>query len=83
VAFEAGVFLLRKVVADALRSGAPHTHPCLSPVRSLVPNPLQCQSPALRRDPEPTPGVETKTIRLVGAVPPEMWNRLGTKILPK
>ncbi len=23
------------------------------------------------------------TLRLVGAVPPELWNRLGTKILPK
>lgn len=33
-----------------------------------------------RRSP---PGVYTKTIRLVGAVPPEVWNRPGTKVLPK
>lgn len=26
---------------------------------------------------------ETRVIRLVGTVPPEVWNRLGTKILPK
>jgi hypothetical protein len=24
-----------------------------------------------------------KTLHLVGTVPPEVWNRLGTKILPK
>jgi hypothetical protein len=24
-----------------------------------------------------------RTLRLVGTVPPEVWNRLGTKILPK
>ena len=25
----------------------------------------------------------TATLRLVGTVPPEVWNRLGTRILPK
>ena len=33
------------------------------------------------------PGVEsiapTRTLRLSGVVPPEVWNRLGTKIIPK
>lgn len=33
--------------------------------------------------PEPTPGAQARTLRLVGTVPPEIWNRLGTKILPK
>jgi len=33
--------------------------------------------------PSPPPGITTKTLRLVGTVPPEVWNRLGTKILPK
>ena len=40
--------------------------------------------------PEPTPGgptpeptASTRTLRLSGSVPPEVWNRLGTKILPK
>jgi hypothetical protein len=27
-------------------------------------------------------GAETRVLRLVGNVPPEVWNRLGTKILP-
>jgi hypothetical protein len=29
------------------------------------------------------PSAATRTLRLVGTVPPEVWNRLGTKILPK
>ena len=29
------------------------------------------------------PGAAVKTLHLVGSVPPEVWNRLGTKILPK
>jgi hypothetical protein len=32
---------------------------------------------------EQPPGVKTRTFRIVGNVPPEMWNRLGTRILPK
>jgi len=31
----------------------------------------------------PEPAAETKTIRLIGTIPPALWNRLGTKILPK
>jgi len=32
------------------------------------------------------PGIEekgTRTIRLSGTLPPEVWNQLGTKVLPK
>ena len=32
---------------------------------------------------EPTPGTPKTTLRLAGSVPPEMWNRLGTKVLTK
>ncbi len=31
----------------------------------------------------PTPGAQKTTLRLSGTVPPEVWNRLGTKVLPK
>jgi len=31
----------------------------------------------------PGPAIQTRTLRLVGTVPPEIWNRLGTKIIPK
>ena len=34
-------------------------------------------------EPKPEPGTTTKMFRIWGDVPPEIWNRLGTKILPK
>ena len=35
-------------------------------------------------EPEPTPPASAKaTLRLSGTIPPEIWNRLGTKVLPK
>ncbi len=80
VAFEAGVFLLRKATAEAPKSGA-----SAQPV--TVPEPGS--KPDTEPDSEPEPvskpplGVDTQTIRIVGTVPPEVWNRLGTKILPK
>ncbi len=29
------------------------------------------------------PVQQTTTLRIFGAIPPEIWNRLGTKLLPK
>jgi hypothetical protein len=82
IAFEAGVFLLRKVAAEALRAGTP-PGPLLEP--EPQPGPEQVTPPGLGPEGklEPAPGGQTKTLRLVGSVPPEVWNRLGTKILPK
>jgi hypothetical protein len=82
VAFDAGVFLLRKDSAKALKSGAaPHPVPGPSPQRGPEPIDVPRLPPA--PGPEPAPGAATKTLRLVGTVPPEVWNRLGTRILPK
>ena len=30
-----------------------------------------------------TPVVPTAALRILGEVPPEVWNRLGTKLIPK
>jgi len=82
VAFEAGVFLLRKIAAEALKSDA-------APSRAPEPQPQPNAGAAVSPQPLGTPPVErvpagqTRTIRLVGTVPPEVWNRLGTRILPK
>ena len=35
------------------------------------------------KEKEPKPGIQTRTLHLIGTVPPEIWNRLGTKIIPK
>jgi len=82
VAFDAGVFLLRKDSAKALKSGAP-PEPGPGPSPQPGPEPITAPEPSPPTAPEPAPGATTKTLRLVGSVPPEVWNRLGTKILPK
>jgi hypothetical protein len=80
VAFEAGVFLLRKATAESLKSG----HPAM-PVSTSGPEPGPTTPPT--DDPGPTTGPEPttsmRTLHLSGSIPPEVWNRLGTKILPK
>ena len=80
VAFDASVFLLRKDAAKALKSGG-QLEPGLSP--QVGPEPITPLERPLPPVSEPAPGVTTRTLRIVGSVPPEVWNRLGTKILPK
>lgn len=82
VAFDAGVFLLRKDSAKAFKAGAP-PEPVLAPSPHPGPEPITAPEPSLAQGREPTPSASTKTLRLAGTVPPEVWNRLGTKILPK
>ncbi len=77
VAFESGVFLLTKEAAEALGAGTPATEP---------PGPLPPKPVPTNGEPStvtPTIGKATTTVRLSGAVPAEVWNRLGTKVLPK
>ncbi len=82
VAFDSGVFLLRKGFAKKLKSGAPpKLEPGLSPQPG--PEPIDTSEPKPAPEPQPVLVATTKTLRLVGTVPPEVWNRLGTKILPK
>ncbi|MCX7933838.1 MAG: AAA family ATPase, partial [Planctomycetota bacterium] len=89
VAFEAGVFLLTKAKAQALKSGGVTTfHHRGTECTEKKPEADALCSLCLRgessgTDQEPTPGAKAKTYRIVGNVTPEVWNRLGTKILPK
>jgi len=76
------VFLLTKAKAQALKAGVPTPAPGPEPQHG-PPVPGPGRGPEPEPGPGPTPGVQTKTIRLVGTVPPEVWNRLGTKVLPK
>jgi hypothetical protein len=82
VTFEAGVFLLRKATAESLKSGRPAT-----PARTPEPEPGPVITPAPEpgpvSGPGPEPATSMRTMRLSGNVPPEVWNRLGTKVLPK
>ena len=82
VTFETGVFLLRKAPAAALKSGAPAMP---APAPGPESGPATATTPPLvsQPGPEPQSGAGTTTLRLIGTIPPEIWNRLGTKILPK
>ena len=79
VAFDTGVFLLTKTKAEELRNSAENGGEPEPPDAPTPPTP----------DPDPEPGPrpqstgEMSTIRLRGIVPPEVWNRLGIKLLPK
>jgi hypothetical protein len=83
VAFEADVFLLRKPIAQALKSGILPAAPATTPSEGGGVSPTATTMSPPESAPVPTPDAATKTLRLVGTVPPEVWNRLGTKILPK
>jgi Protein of unknown function (DUF499) len=80
VAFEPSVFLLSKAKAQELKAeaaGKPQPEPA----------PVATPRPQTQPEPEPEPeavaGDQRTTLRLVGTVPPEVWNRLGTKLIPK
>jgi len=82
VVFESDVFLLTKAKAELLKRGAVVAPAPTAGGESLppvsggpVPPPPSVSGPA-------SAGV-MRTLRLVGVVPPEVWNRLGTKVIPK
>ena len=75
VAFESSVFLLTRAKAQDLK---------VSPEPPPLPPP---DPPPPEPDPgtvpKPPPGGSKTSLRLSGKVPPEIWNRLGTRVLPK
>ncbi len=82
IGFDAGVFLVTRKKAQALKSGeAP------KPVQTTVPMP-EPESPAADQPVavelfSPVAATQTVMLQLVGTLPPEVWNLLGTKVLPK
>lgn len=81
VAFESGVFLLTKEKARAFKGK-------VEPETIKTPPELFLQPEQILPQIEETVTkalsvAKTYTLRLVGTIPPELWNRLGTKILPK
>ena len=85
VAFESGVFLLTKTTAEQLQAPAADQVP--TPVQPApTPDPTPTSVDPSPGDPPPKPPTQTgqkTTIRLTGAIPPEAWNRFGTKVVPK
>jgi hypothetical protein len=79
IMFDGSVFLLTKSKAKQLKTGMVTTGAVPEPT---VPPPTLG---ADRDEHEPPTGVSAKEriIRITGSVPPEVWNRVGTKLLPK
>ena len=84
--FESGVFLLTKAKAKALKSPAPpppkpeKKEPESEQVDETRPD-TEGTAEEKKREPEPKP--TTRTFRLTGTIPSEVWNRLGTKLISK
>jgi hypothetical protein len=81
VAFDDNTFLLTRSRADALKAGTPpktSTAPAEQP-RNLI------LEPPVAPPPSPIGQATEQLVRLVlrGAIPPEQWNKLGTKLIPK
>ncbi len=83
VTFDKEVFLLAKTAAKKFKAGPVTVGP--AEPSSLPPEPPPTPGP--NTNPEPPPGPApvqgASVIRVTGAIPPELWNRLGTKLLPK
>ena len=80
VNFDANVFLITKAKVKALRSRSQER-----PLVEDLPKPEDRQPTEPEPPPEAKPGPtsQTVTLNLRGSIPPEIWNRLGTKLIPK
>ena len=82
VAFEENVFLVTKAKAKELKVASEDSSQT-QPEPAPSPEPAPQPEPESGPDPESSPDNQKTTLRLTGTVPPEVWNRLGTKMLPK
>jgi hypothetical protein len=79
VLFDSQLFLLSRAIAATLKKGAPG---------GIEETPAKPQPPDLvltgteDQPPEPIPG-KLSQLRISGNIPPEVWNRFGSRILPK
>jgi len=80
VTFDSSLFLLTKARAASFKSGPPD----LGLPPTLPPTPtLSSETATASAAPEFAPGSLARLIRVTGSIPPELWNRLGTKVLSK
>ena len=82
VAFESGVFLLTRARSEKLRSLGVR-EPAIPPVD--IERKVPQKDPDIQEKQEPTPVSDTASVslRISGTIPPELWNRLGTRLIPK
>ncbi len=84
VAFEPDVFLLTRARSEEIRAAeapGPQRVPDADPPTPPKPVPDAVQEPGNAN--ESRGNTAPVRLRLIGVVPPEVWNRLGTKVVPK
>jgi hypothetical protein len=83
VSFEAGVVLVTKAVAARLTeaSTVPAEPGGATDTRTLDGETATTGIP--EPQPQPQPGAGPTTVRVSGEVPSELWNKIGTRLLPK
>ncbi|MFX0194679.1 MAG: DUF499 domain-containing protein [Candidatus Hodarchaeota archaeon] len=80
VAFESGVFLLTKEKSQAYKEGQ---KPKPGKPGPAVEKPGPELGPSVVEPPKSEEQKEEVVLHIKGTIPPELWNRLGTKVLPK
>ena len=80
IGFEADVYLLTQDRAAALKA-VPGVHP--PPQEKAPPSQEPAPQPQPKSGPAPGPPAGETTLRIAGTLPPEVWNRLGTTLVPK
>jgi hypothetical protein len=81
VTFESDVYLLKKVKAQELKSGAKLESKTEVPL--AAPPSIETTITPPPVTPGQPPVAKMQQLHLFGDVPPETWNRLGTKLIPK
>jgi hypothetical protein len=77
VTFDPDVFLLRKKKATELKK------PIIVSPPQPEPQPGPEPETGLGPGPGPDKGEQTRTLRVAGSIPPEVWSRFGAKLIPK
>jgi hypothetical protein len=86
VAFDAGVYLLRRERAEALRTGSAKAFSLQSDSADGSSTPgssNQTETTSVTNQVGVSSGEEDRILTLTGAIPPELWNRVGTRLIPK
>ncbi len=86
VSFDTGVYLLRRERAEALQTGSAEPFSLESEsteVSTTAGGGSQTGSIATADHVDAGAGAEAHILTLTGAIPPELWNKVGIRIIPK
>ena len=86
VSFDAGVYLLRRERAEALRTGSAKAFSLESDSAegsSTSGSSTMTEATTVTNQVRVSAGEEARILTLTGAIPPELWNRVGTRLIPK